>query len=155
VSASRRDADAVPAASVGKLTVHLYCLLPRPRHSADEWNLRKPLQQCSLRVERRGDVLLVVFTYQKEGTKGSRLFALCKIDLVHANFPMEHYCQPVGDSSRYFAVRVTDEMGGREAVVGLGFRERDEAADFVQCLTNYSNAIAREKLSKGMKMANQ
>jgi hypothetical protein len=66
---------------------------------------------------------------------------------------MDHYVQPVGDSSRYFAVRVTDEKGGREAVIGLGFREREEAADFSQCLTNYNNAIARERLNKGMQMA--
>jgi hypothetical protein len=120
---------------------------------ADEWNLRKPLQQCSLRVERRGDVLLVVFTYQKEGGKGSTLFALCKVDLKRAD--MSHFIRPVGDSSRYYAVRVTDEKGGREAVIGLGFRERDESADFRQCLVNYENAIARERLNKGRQMANQ
>lgn len=125
-------------------------------HSADEWNLRKPMQQCSLRIERRGDVLLVVFTFRKEDTKGSALFALCKIDLVHhADEGMVHFVQPVGDSSRYFAVRVTDEKGGREAVVGLGFREREEAEDFCQCLANYSNAIARERLSSAMEMADQ
>ena len=138
-------------------TKYLFPLIVSNLHThffrADEWNLRKPLQQCSLRVERRGDVLLVVFTYKKEGTQGSTLFALCKIELVHAPYPMEHYVQPVGDSSRYFAVRVTDEKGGREAVIGLGFRERDEAADFCQCLTNYSNAIARERLNKGRAMA--
>jgi len=66
---------------------------------------------------------------------------------------MAHYIQPVGDSSRYFAVRVTDEKGGREAVVGLGFREREEAEDFCQCVANYSNAIARERLSGAMEMA--
>jgi adaptin ear-binding coat-associated protein 1/2 len=119
-------------------------------YRADEWNLRKPLQQCSLRVERRGDVLLVVFTYQKEGMKGSTLFALCKVDLNSAD--MAHYIQPVGDSTRYYAVRVTDEKGGREAVIGLGFREREESADFRQCLVNYENAIARERLSKGRQM---
>lgn len=108
--------------------------------------MRKPLQQCSLRIERRGDVLLIVFTFQKEGGKGSSLFALCKIELVGSGNTMDHYVQPVGDSSRYFAVRVTDEKGGREAVVGLGFREREEAADFSQCLINYYNAIARERL---------
>ena len=113
------------------------------------------MQQCSLRIERRGDVLLVVFTFRKEDSKGSALFALCKIDLVYSDEPMMHYVQPVGDSSRYFAVRVTDEKGGREAVVGLGFREREEAEDFCQCLANYSNAIARERLSNAMEMADQ
>ena len=106
------------------------------------------MQQCSLRVERRGDVLLVVFSFQKEGEKGSKLFALCKIDLVGTGNSMDHFVQPVGDSSRYFAVRVTDETGGREAVVGLGFREREEAADFSQCLINYYNAIVRERYAQ-------
>lgn len=104
-------------------------------------------------MERRGDVLLVVFTFQKEGGKGSTLFALCKINLNVAE--MEHYVQPVGDSSRYYAIRVTDDKGGREAIIGLGFRERDESADFRQCLVNYENAIARERLNKGIAMANQ
>ena len=123
-------------------------------HRADEWNLRKPLQQCSLRIERRGDVLLVVFTFRKEG-QPSALFALCKIDLVFTNNSMYHYVKPVGDSSRYFAVRVTDEAGGREAIIGLGFREREEAEDFSQCLENYSNAIAHERLARGAQMADQ
>jgi hypothetical protein len=124
-------------------------------NSADEWNLKKPLQQCSLRVERRGDLLLIVFTYKKEGTQGSTLFALCKIDLVASGFEMEHYAKQVADSSRYYAVRVTDEKGGREAVIGLGFREREEAQDFAQCLANYTSAIARDKAAKGRAMASR
>ena len=127
--------------------------------SADDWNLRKPMQQCSLRIERRGDVLLVVFSFQKEVDgvpKGSALFALCKIDLIGApHLPMDHYVQNVSDSSRYFAIRVIDEKDSREALIGLGFREREEAADFVQCLTNYHNSIMRERLSKGMNMASE
>jgi Protein of unknown function (DUF1681) len=125
--------------------------------SADEWNLRKPMQQCSMRIERRGDVLLVVFSFQNEVngvSKGSALFALCKIDLVGApHLPMDHYVRNVHDSSRYFAIRVVNEKYEREAVIGLGFCEREEAADFVQCLTNYHNSIARERLNKGMQMA--
>lgn len=131
----------------------LFLSSSRTANRADEWNLRKPLQQCSLRVERRGDILLVVFTYQKEGGKGSSLFALCKVDLEEAG--MQHFIAPVGDSSRYYAVRVTDEKGGREAVIGLGFRERDESADFKQCLVNFENSIHRERLSKGLQMAHQ
>lgn len=125
-------------------------------YSADEWNLRKPMQQCSLRIERRGDILLIVFSFQKEVDgvpKGSALFALSKIDLIGApHLPMDHYVQNVNDSSRYFVVRVVSEQSEREALVGLGFREREEAADFVQCLTNYHNSIARERLNKGMNM---
>jgi len=71
------------------------------------------------------------------------------------NHTMDHWVKPVADSSRYFAVRVTDEKGGRQAVIGLGFREREEAADFSQCLINYHNAIARERLNRGADMAQQ
>ena len=119
---------------------------------ADEWNLRKPMQQCSLRIERRGDVLLIVFSYKKEGSP-PRLFAVCKVELDYGE--LSHFVQPVGDSSRYFAVRVTDEKGGREAVVGLGFREREEAADFSQCLINFNNAIHKERMARGAEMATQ
>jgi Protein of unknown function (DUF1681) len=110
------------------------------------------LQQCSLRIERRGDVLLVVFTYKNEGSP-PRLFAVSKIYLDEAD--LLHFVQPVGDSSRYFAVRVTDEKGGREAVIGLGFREREEAADFSQCLINFDNAIHKERMARGAQMAHQ
>ena len=120
--------------------------------SADEWNLRKPLKQCSLRVERRGDILFIVFTYKGEGSPPA-LFAVCKVDLVADN--MTHYVKPVGDSSRYFALRVSDEQTGREAIVGLGFREREEAEDFSQCLVNFQNAISRERMDRASEMANQ
>ena len=123
-------------------------------HRADEWNLRKPLQECSLRIERRGDILLVVFTYKKEGSPPA-LFAVCKVDPVNTGMPVEHWVQPVGDSSRFFAIRVTDEKGGREAVIGLGFREREEAEDFTQCIVNYQNAIVRERMERANEMANQ
>lgn len=119
---------------------------------ADEWNLRKPMQQCSLRIERRGDILLIVFSFKKEGSP-SKLFAVCKVELDYGE--LAHFVQPVGDSSRYFAVRVTDEKGGREAVVGLGFREREEAADFTQCLINFNNTINKERLARGAEMATQ
>ena len=66
---------------------------------------------------------------------------------------MDHFVKPVGDSSRYFVIRVTDQNGEREAMVGLGFRERDEAADFNQCIINFQNAIARERLGKAGEMA--
>ena len=121
-------------------------------HSADEWNLRKPLKQCSLRVERRGDILFIVFTYKEEGSPPA-LFAVCKVDLMAEN--MTHYVQPVGDSSRYFALRVSDEETGRQAMVGLGFKEREEAEDFTQCLVNFQTAISRERMDRAAEMADQ
>lgn len=116
--------------------------------------MRKPLQECSLRIERRGEILLIVFTYKKEGSPPT-LFAISKVDLVDSAHSMDHWVQPVGDSSRYFAVRVTDEKGGREAVIGLGFREREEAEDFSQCVINFQNAIMRERMERAGQMVHQ
>ena len=120
--------------------------------SADEWNLKRPLKECSLRVERRGDALLLLFTYMKEENKankeGSTLFALCCIDLINGNQDMNHHVLTVGDSSRYFVVRVSDEKGEREALLGLGFRERDEAADFRAAISHYVNAVIKEKMAR-------
>ena len=53
----------------------------------------------------------------------------------------------VGDSSRYFVVRVSDEKGERETLLGLGFRERDEAADFRAAISHYVNAVIKVKLA--------
>lgn len=97
---------------------------------------------------------MVVFSYKDEGSPPA-LFAVSKIDLAHSGEDMSHYVQRVADSTRYFVIRVTDDTGEREALLGLGFIERDEAADFWQCLENYSNAIARERLTHAQGMVHQ
>jgi hypothetical protein len=110
-------------------------------YSAESWPLTKPLQCVSLRIERRGDVLLLIFTYTQDGQKGSKLFALCSIDIVNKPHKLEHYVEAVLDSTRYFVVRVTDEKAGREALIGLGFRDREEAGDFRAALAKYETDI--------------
>ena len=117
--------------------------------SADEWNLKRPLKECSLRVERRGDALLLLFTYIDESKKGeSKMFALSCIDLINGDQDMNHFVLTVGDSSRYFVIRVSDEKGDRETLLGLGFRERDEAADFRAAISQYVNAVIKEKMAR-------
>lgn len=125
------------------------CFIISLSYSADEWNLKRPLKECSLRVERRGDALLLLFTYLDEGKKGeSTLFALTCIDLLNGNQDMNHHVLTVGDSSRYFVVRVSSENGDREALLGLGFRDRDEAADFRAAISHYVNAVIKEKMRR-------
>eukprot|EP00527_Entomoneis_sp_CCMP2396_P003267 CAMPEP_0198143726 /NCGR_PEP_ID=MMETSP1443-20131203/9956_1 /TAXON_ID=186043 /ORGANISM="Entomoneis sp., Strain CCMP2396" /LENGTH=165 /DNA_ID=CAMNT_0043807007 /DNA_START=113 /DNA_END=613 /DNA_ORIENTATION=+ len=141
---------------LGMYPVFMYRTKPKiegEEYLADEWNLRKPLKECSLRIERRGELLLIVFTYKNPGSPPA-LFAVSKVD-ISSERNMDYYIKPVGDSSRYFAIRVTDQHGEREAVVGLGFREREEAADFNQCIINFQNAFARERLGKAGEMAHQ
>lgn len=120
-------------------------------YRADGWPLTKPLQCVSLRVERRGDVLLLIFTYTHGdvGPKSQqKLFALCPIDIVNQSDSekktMGHFVEAVVDSTRYFVVRVKDEKADREALIGLGFRDREEAGDFRMALAKYESDIRRE-----------
>ncbi|CAJ1955145.1 unnamed protein product [Cylindrotheca closterium] len=119
-------------------------------YRADGWPLTKPLQCVSLRVERRDNSLLLIFTYTHDGKANgaSKLFALSAINLVDSKdkeLPMEHYVESVLDSTRFFVIRVTDDKAGREALVGLGFRDRQEANDFRSALSKYESEIASER----------
>ena len=96
--------------------------------------------------------MLLIFTYT-HGDIGSRgqqkLFALCPIDIVNQTDSekkkIDHYVEAVLDSTRYFVVRVKDEKAGREALIGLGFRDREEAGDFRAALSKYEQDISRER----------
>jgi hypothetical protein len=92
--------------------------------------------------------LLLVFTYSQDTSSKSKLFALCTIDLVGKEHPMEHYVEAVLDSTRYFVIRVTDEKAGREALIGLGFRDREEAGDFRASLAKYENDSGKDKAER-------
>merc|ERR1712238_626071 len=110
-------------------------------YRADGWPLTKPLQCVSLRVERRGDVLLLIFTYTHGSGQKQKLFALCPIDIVNQ-------VEDVLDSTRYFVARVKDEKANREALIGLGFRDREEAGDFRAALSKYEQDIAKERANR-------
>jgi adaptin ear-binding coat-associated protein 1/2 len=129
-------------------------ILQNTQHSAAGWPLTKPLQCCSLRLERRGTALLLIFTYQQEGKGNSKLFALCAVD-VTGEHTVEHYVEAVMDSTRYFVIRVKDEKTEREALIGLGFRERDESADFRAALQKYETDVAKERTQRAVKMTHQ
>mmetsp|Transcript_54063 Transcript_54063/g.60446 ORF Transcript_54063/g.60446 Transcript_54063/m.60446 type:complete len:163 (+) Transcript_54063:127-615(+) len=121
-------------------------------YRADGWPLTKPLQCVSLRVERRGDVLLLIFTYTHGSGQKQKLFALCPIDIVNQvddeKKKMDHYVEAVLDSTRYFVARVKDEKANREALIGLGFRDREEAGDFRAALSKYEQDIAKERANR-------
>lgn len=127
---------------------HIHAQNKSQHNSAESWPLTKPLQCVSLRVERRGDVLLLIFTYTHAHEKSSKLFALCTVDVVNKDQPLEHYVEAVLDSTRYFVVRVTDEKAGREALIGVGFRNREEAGEFRATLAKYEADISTERMNK-------
>ena len=127
-------------------------------HRAEDWNLANPLATCSLVVMRRdGACLLRLMTERpkKDGPPGAtepHLFAKCSIELDFADptKKIEHWVEAVVDSSRYSVIRISDERTGREAHIGMGFRERTDAVNFKMSLQEYENALRRERKAEAM-----
>jgi len=128
-------------------------------HRAEDWNLAAPLATCSLVVMRRDNACLLHLLAErpkKDGPPGAtepHLFAKCRIelDLEAASYSrVEHWVEAVVDSSRYSVVRISDERTGREAHIGIGFRERSDAVNFKMSLQEYENALRREKKAEAM-----
>jgi hypothetical protein len=73
-----------------------------------------------------------------------------KVDLNKPGNQLEHWVVPVVDSSRYFALRIRDPNTGREAFIGIGFRERLDATNFRMSMEDYVNSLKREMKAKEM-----
>jgi Protein of unknown function (DUF1681) len=78
---------------------------------------------------------------------GVSIFAQSSVDLSTANTAttrLQQWLESVVDSSRYFVVKI-QSAGGREALIGFGFRDRDQATDLRECLQYYERSIQRER----------
>lgn len=96
---------------------------------------------------REGDALAIYFLTMKSAAKpGQKLFALSKFNLNETDHKVSHFVRPVCDSTRYFAVRVTDGKGCLETIVGLAFRKNDAADTFNNVVLDYSNDIRQRCL---------
>lgn len=130
-------------------------------HRAEDWNLSSALATCSLSVIRRDSSLYLNLMTEKPkpgGPKGAtepHLFAQCHIHIQFSDKPtkMEHWVEAVVDSSRYFVIRISDETTGREAHIGMGFRERSDATNFKLGLQDYENALRRERKAEAIHVA--
>ncbi|KAL9180247.1 hypothetical protein ACHAXT_008217 [Thalassiosira profunda] len=122
-------------------------------HRAEDWNLAKPLATCSTQIVRRDNDLCINIMAERPkpgapaGAVESYLFAqsAIQVDFSDPSHKIEHWVNPVVDSSRYFAVRIKDSKTGREAFVGVGFRERTDATNFRMSIEDYINSLRREE----------
>ena len=125
-------------------------------------------------MERRGDCLVLEFRQKPEDTQhqqpppatfgrniSSTIFAQAVIDcslplatssgtageppttLLQQQRKIQHWIEGTIDSSRYFTLRITSG-GGREALIGFGFRDRDQAIDLRESLQHYEASMRRE-----------
>lgn len=122
-------------------------------HRAEDWNLASPLATCSLVVNRRDDSLCINIMGERPkanappGATESYLFAqsIIQVKSDQTSHKLEHWVEPVVDSSRYFALRIRDPRSGREVFIGIGFRERNDATNFRMTMEDYVNALLREE----------
>jgi len=125
-------------------------------HRAEDWNLAMPLATCSLIVNRRDDSLCINIMADRPkanappGATESYLFAqsIIQVKSDKSSHKLEHWVEPVVDSSRYFAMRIRDSRSGREAFIGVGFRERNDATNFRMTLEDYVAALKREETAQ-------
>ena len=60
------------------------------------------------------------------------------------------YVDAVIDSSRYFVLRMKDPKSDRSVNIGCGFRDREVAFDFKNCLNEYVRYIDRMAAAEEM-----
>ena len=98
-------------------------------YKAADWNLEKPQVTGSLKLLSKGHTVRVEI-FDLKGTK----IASCPItldeDATKPASSLEWWVETVKDSSRYFVVRAVDPASKRQALLGVGFRERNAAFEF-------------------------
>lgn len=109
-------------------------------YRAKDWDLKQPLWEGILEILEGEEE-----TSNSDEEDGSLPKLECNIRLVDekgelfANAPYSssgHEIQPVTDSSRYYAIRVSDG-GDRSATLGLGLIDRNDAFEFNMALQSF------------------
>ncbi|PUZ55837.1 hypothetical protein GQ55_5G244000 [Panicum hallii var. hallii] len=125
---------------------YVYLIPPRKTaasYRADEWNVNKWAWEGALKVVSKGEECIIKLEDKNTGELYARAF-------LKEGEP--HPVEPVIDSSRYFVLRVEENIDGRQrhAFIGLGFRERPEAYDFQAALHDHMKYLNKKKAAEEM-----
>ncbi|CAA7402606.1 unnamed protein product [Spirodela intermedia] len=125
---------------------YVYLIPPRmsaASYRADEWNVNKWVWEGSLKVVSRGEECIIKLEDKNTGELYARAF-------LRKGEP--HPVEPVIDSSRYFVLRIEENLGGRlrHAFIGIGFRERSQAYDFQAALHDHMKYLDKKKTAEEM-----
>lgn len=125
---------------------YVYLIPPRKSvasYRADEWNVNKWAWAGALKVVSKGEECIIRLEDKSTGELYARAF-------LREGEP--HPVEPVIDSSRYFVLRVEENIGGRlrHAFIGIGFRERTEAYDFQAALHDHMKYLNKKKTAEEM-----
>lgn len=103
-------------------------------YRAADWKLDEPDWTGRLRVVSKGNDLVL----KLEDANTGELFAQCTLD-GYPSAAMEQ----VLDSSRYFVIRIQDELG-RCAFIGVGFRDRADSFDLLVSIQDHFKRVNRD-----------
>ncbi|KAF0898633.1 hypothetical protein E2562_008209 [Oryza meyeriana var. granulata] len=125
---------------------YVYLIPPRKTaasYRADEWNVNKWAWEGTLKVISKGEECIIKLEDKSTGELYARAF-------LREGEP--HPVEPVIDSSRYFVLRVEENIDGRQrhAFIGLGFRERPQAYDFQAALHDHMKYLNKKKTAEEM-----
>ncbi|KAK7290857.1 hypothetical protein RIF29_05591 [Crotalaria pallida] len=130
---------------------YVYIIPPRmsaASYRADEWDVNKWAWDGILKVISKGEECIIRLEDKNTGELYARAF-------LRKGEP--HPVEPVIDSSRYFVLRIEENIGGRlrHAFIGLGFRERTEAYDFQAALHDHMKYLDKKKTAEEMEQQYQ
>ncbi|XP_050383576.1 uncharacterized protein At1g03900 [Argentina anserina] len=125
---------------------YVYLIPPRKSaasYRADEWDVNKWEWEGILKVISKGEDCIIRLEEKNTGELYARAF-------LRKGEP--HPVEPVIDSSRYFVLRVEENIDGRlrHAFIGIGFRERTEAYDFQAALHDHMKYLNKKKTAEEM-----
>ncbi|XP_044465585.1 uncharacterized protein At1g03900 [Mangifera indica] len=125
---------------------YVYMIPPRKSaasYRADEWNVNKWAWEGILKVVSKGEECIIKLEDKSTGELYARAF-LRDGEL--------HPVEPVIDSSRYFVLRIEENIDGRlrHAFIGIGFRERTQAYDFQAALHDHMKYLNKKKTAEEM-----
>nr|XP_043613648.1 uncharacterized protein At1g03900 [Erigeron canadensis] len=125
---------------------YVYLIPPRKTaasYRADEWDINKWNWEGTMKVVSKGEECIIRLLDKTTGELYARAF-------LRDGEP--HPVEPVIDSSRYFVLRVEENIGGRlrHAFIGIGFRERPQAYDFQAALHDHMKYLNKKKTAEEM-----
>ncbi|OVA09198.1 Adaptin ear-binding coat-associated protein 1 NECAP-1 [Macleaya cordata] len=130
---------------------YVYLIPPRKSaasYRADEWNVNKWAWEGTLKIISKGEECIIKLEDKTTGELYAQAF------LRNGEL---HPVESVIDSSRYFVLRVEENIGGRvrHAFIGIGFRERTEAYDFQAALHDHMKYLNKKKTAEEMEQQYQ
>ncbi|KAJ8638884.1 hypothetical protein MRB53_015578 [Persea americana] len=140
------EAEAVELILFQVAECYVYLIPPRmsaASYRADEWDVNKWAWEGALKVVSKEEECIIKLEDKTTGELYARAF-------LRNGEP--HPVEPVIDSSRYFVLRVEENIGGRlrHAFIGIGFRERTQAYDFQAALHDHMKYLNKKKTAEEM-----